>query len=92
MTWGLGLCPNFPFFLFCAAAGGARKEADEGAHWLRSPGRDIYVYLSDVETELASNTFRISQGTGAEERGRRRHRPGKALIRKYWSLPPMSRR
>src|SRR5258708_30276589 len=34
LTWGLGLCPNFLFFLFYAAAGGTqqeRKEAFEGA-------------------------------------------------------------
>src|SRR5205807_4273309 len=50
LTWGLGLCPNCLFFLFCAAAGGAqqaRKEAGQEAHWLRSPDRDICVYLSD---------------------------------------------
>src|SRR5258708_37035380 len=34
LTWGLGLRPNFLFFLFYAAAGGTqqeRKEAFEGA-------------------------------------------------------------
>src|SRR5215471_17664827 len=46
LTWGLGLCPNFPFFLFCAAFGGAKQEAGKCAHWLRSPSCQMCVDLS----------------------------------------------
>jgi len=48
-TWGLGLCPNFLFSLFCAAAGA--RNMREKKHlmalpsgiWLRSPRFDICV-------------------------------------------------